>query len=62
MSDYDELGAILAYEDGELDEESTLRLFQHLVDTGLAWRLQGSYGRTAHALLEQGAISPRRNA
>lgn len=62
MSEYDELGAIIAYESGDLDEESTIELFQHLVDSGLAWRLQGSYGRTAHALLEQGLIHGRRNS
>lgn len=49
---YDHVGAIIAYEAGELDEEGALELFQHLVDTGLAWQLQGSYGRTARALIE----------
>lgn len=61
MTEYDQLGAIIAYESGDLDDESTLELFQHLVDSGLAWQLQGSYGRTAHALIEQGAIQPRRH-
>lgn len=28
---FDELGAIIAYENGELDDESTIELFQHLV-------------------------------
>jgi hypothetical protein len=55
---YDEVSAIMAFENGELDEEGTLELFQHLVDTGLAWRLQGSYGRAAASLLEQGLIQP----
>ena len=47
---------IIAYEQGELDEEETLELFQALVDSGLAWKLQGSYGRTATSLLEAGLI------
>jgi hypothetical protein len=52
-----ELGAIIAYETGELDGEKTVELFQHLVDTGLAWQLQGHYGRTAVALIEAGLVS-----
>lgn len=50
---------IIAYEQGELNEEETLHLFQYLVDTDLAWRLQGHYGRTAYALLQQGLIQPK---
>lgn len=53
---YDQVGAIIAYEQGELDEEGALELFQHLVNTGLAWQLQGHYGRTARALIEAGRI------
>jgi len=49
-------GEIIAYESGALDEEGTLELFQHLVNTGLAWKLQGHYGRTAASLIEAGLI------
>jgi hypothetical protein len=45
---------ILAYEEGNLDHEDTVKLFQHLINTGLAWTLQGHYGRTAVALIEAG--------
>lgn len=48
---YDRIGAIIAYESGELDDEATIELFQHLIDTGLAWSLQGHYDRTATALI-----------
>lgn len=51
------IDAIIAYEEGELDEEKTLELFQNLVDTGRVWQLQGSYGRTAQWLLEEGLIT-----
>ena len=54
---YDSFGAIIAYESGELDDDATIELFQHLVNTGLAWRLQGSYGRMAHAMLDAGYIT-----
>lgn len=51
---FDEVGQIMAYENGELDDEETIALFQHLIDNGMAWELQGSYGRTAAALIGSG--------
>jgi hypothetical protein len=48
---------IIAYENGEMDEEEVISLFQELVDTGMVWVLQGHYGRTAQALLDAGEIS-----
>lgn len=30
--------------------------WQHLVDTGLAWSLQGWFGRTAIAMIEAGVV------
>lgn len=64
MSDilYDRTSAIIAYETGELDGDGILKLFQNLVDTGLAWQLQGHYGRTAQALIEEGLIIPKKEA
>ena len=38
-------------------QEQFLEAWQHLVNTGLAWQLQGSFGRTAEALIEQGVIN-----
>lgn len=54
---YDVTGSIIAYESGELDWTEVLELFQNLVTTGLAWQLQGAYGRTAAAMIQSGEIS-----
>ncbi len=47
---------ILQYENGTLKDEEVVELFQHLVDTGIVWELQGSYGRMAEYLIEQELI------
>jgi hypothetical protein len=38
------------------NEQEVIKAWQHLVDTGLAWKLQGSFGRTAKQLIESGLI------
>lgn len=54
---YDVTAQIIAYESAELDDEQTIELFQHLLDTGMLWKLQGFYQRAAHGLLEAGLIA-----
>jgi hypothetical protein len=48
---------VIAYEDGDLGEDETVAMFQGLIDSGQAWRLQGSYGRTAMAMIEDGVCT-----
>ena len=38
-------------------EEHYLAAWQYLIDTGLAWKLQGWFGRTATDLIEGGRCS-----
>jgi hypothetical protein len=42
----------------EADPEQQIEAWQTLVDTGLAWQLQGWFGRTASALIERGFVLP----
>lgn len=53
---YDYVGAIMAYEQGDLDIEETIRLFQYLKDTGIVNSLQGHYGRTLRNLVIGGYV------
>jgi hypothetical protein len=57
---YKELDHYTACETVEWSEDATeeeqLTAWQWLVDTGSCWGLQGWYGRTASALLEDGII------
>ena len=50
----DFLTFIMDYEGGELDIDQIVRGFQKLIDSGLAWQLQGFYGRMATQLIESG--------
>jgi hypothetical protein len=40
----------------EADDEETLDAYQYLVDTGLVWQMQGSFGRVAQHLIDAGLI------
>ena len=57
MKNFDQTQAIIDYEAGVLNFEETVELFQELVDSGLAWKLQGHYGRTARELIDLGYIA-----
>jgi len=48
------INKIIRYENGVMSEEEIVVLFQELINTGLAWKLQGHYGRTAKYLIERG--------
>jgi hypothetical protein len=57
MSLNDITNLIIEFEEGNLDREETINLFQQLVDTRLAWQLQGAYGRIAITLIDEGLIT-----
>lgn len=47
---------IIEDEYGVHDEDEALEAWQYLIDSGLAWQLQGWYGRTAERLIEAGLV------
>ena len=48
---------IISFEERQSTVEEVLELFSVLIQTGMAWSLQGSYGRTARHLIDQGSLS-----
>jgi len=55
LSSYDAVGLAEGFVEGT--EEEVLEAWQYLVDTGLAWQLQGWFGRTASDLIDAGIIN-----
>lgn len=47
---------ILDYEEGVLEDDEVIALFEYLISSGIVWQLQGSYGRFANYLIEQGLV------
>lgn len=48
------------YPDGVDEYDANVLAWQYLIDTGHAWTLQGWYGRTAIALIEEGICTPKK--
>jgi len=55
MTDYEATGLAEGFIEAE-NEEQIIEAWQHLHDTGLAYELQGWFGRTAKSLIEDGYI------
>ena len=51
------LDAILIAEGGAANSREYIDAFQHLLDSGLVWQLQGWHGREAKSLIEQGHLT-----
>ncbi len=48
---------LFAFENGELNDDEVITLFQQIYDTKAYLWLQGFYGRTLKDLIEEGLIS-----
>ena len=57
MSTYEAIGLADGFIEAE-SEEHFNQAWQYLHDTGLAYRMQGWFGRMAQAMIEEGVITP----
>lgn len=55
--EYDLTGNIIKFECEDMNLSETLTLFSHLIKSGLAWQLQGFYGRTAMSFINEGLLN-----
>ena len=55
LTDYMAVGLAEGFEEGT--PEQVIEAWQHLHDTGLAYKLQGRFGRNCRALIEDGIIN-----
>ena len=56
MTQFDAVGIAEGWIEPE-DEDQVIEAWQYLHDTGLAYQLQGFFGRTAQHLLQSGIIA-----
>tara|TARA_Y100000034_G_C6694685_1_gene306056 strand:- start:361 stop:567 length:207 start_codon:yes stop_codon:yes gene_type:complete len=55
MDNYTAVGLAEGFIEADSEDE-VIEAWQYLVNTGLAWQLQGFFGRTAERLIEEGVI------
>lgn len=53
MNDFDAINIAEGLDDN-VSEEQYIAAWQHLINSGLCWRLQGWFGRTARAMIDEG--------
>ena len=52
---------IIAWESGDLGTQDTVEFFAELIKNGMAWKLQGCYGRAAMRMIESGVLDKEGN-
>jgi hypothetical protein len=56
----DFIDRIIQLESGQMNTDELIKFFQEMIDDGMVWQLQGSYGRMAQALINGGACHEKR--
>jgi len=59
MTNYEAIGMAEGFVECP-DEETYIAAWQHLINTGLCWQLQGWFGRAATQMIEEGVCHASR--
>lgn len=59
LTTYDCCAIIEGFDGEDHTEDEVIDAFQHLIDTGVVWTLQGFYGRNAARLIDLGLCHRR---
>jgi hypothetical protein len=62
LSGYEAVAMAEGFSSERVTKQKVLAAWQYLVDSGLAWRLQGFFGREAKYLLNEGIIKPAKGS
>lgn len=54
LSSYDACAIVEGFDGEQHSPKEVIGAWQYLIDTGLCWRLQGWYGKTAASLIDEG--------
>jgi len=57
MTTFEAIGIAEGFVEND-DPEREVAAWQYLIDTGLAWQMQGWFGRVARQLIENGTCKP----
>jgi hypothetical protein len=57
----DLIDQMMEYESGELSDQETLNMYSEIIQHGMQYSLQGHYGRTASALIQDGWLDNNGN-
>ena len=58
---YDVVGKIMQYETKGLSLRQEVKLYRHLLKTGMIYSLQGTYQRRCQELIDNGTITLRKS-
>jgi hypothetical protein len=57
----DLIDQMMEYECGELSDQDTLNMYSEIIKNNMQYSLQGHYGRTASALIQDGWLDNKGN-
>lgn len=61
LDDFTAVGIAEGFIEEKASEERVIQAWQHLLDTGLCWKLQGWFGRAANDMIKKGLIKVKAN-